>query len=433
MGKGLEDHYEEMVDNLIVECIESGLTGFSQLLTSLPGVYPSILLKSLQRLSITSRIDERIYKAALAHSQDDLALRYPIHFHNQHQIKLPIQHPLDYEWRFNEVASKKLLDDAVSLAGPEGQIVLIGTPSVLRTAIEHQDYNRIALLDANPLLVHRFASVAPRAKVIQCDLSIDPLPTLAATAVILDPPWYKEYIQLFIWAASELLISNGHLLISLPPIGTRPGVKSELESLLEWSRKELGLSLVRIERGTLPYLTPLFERNALRAENILNFPRDWRRGDLWVLKASESTPHRQVRADSPAVNTHVTGSWDEVVLWGMRVRFRKKENTPSVFIDPSLNSIVNGDVLPSVSRRDPRRSLIDVWTSGNRVFSSQGTHILDVVMRAISANRSPHEQVAIQIGRKLNGSESVTISDTIRQLTEIARIERCESLHYCED
>jgi hypothetical protein len=33
-----------------------------------------------------------------------------------------------------------------------------------------------------------------------------------------------------------------------------------------------------------------------------------------------------------------------------------------------LVSLIEGDILPTVSRRDPRRRLADVWTSGNRIF-----------------------------------------------------------------
>lgn len=209
MEEGLEKQYEDLVDGLVVASTENSITGFSQLLMSLPGVYPSLLLKSLHRLAITSRIDGRIYKAALAYSQDNTVLRSPAHFLSPHGVRLPIQHPLDYEWRFSEVASQRLLDDATSLAGSDGQIVLIGTPTVLRTAIENQYHNPIVLLDANPLLIHCFAEVVPDVKVIQCDISIDPLPALEASAVILDPPWYKECIQSFIWAACELLRPGG--------------------------------------------------------------------------------------------------------------------------------------------------------------------------------------------------------------------------------
>ena len=35
-----------------------------------------------------------------------------------------------------------------------------------------------------------------------------------------------------------------------------------------------------------------------------------------------------------------------------------------------LSRIVAGDVLPTVSRRDSRRSKANVWTSANRVFSA---------------------------------------------------------------
>ena len=38
--------------------------------------------------------------------------------------------------------------------------------------------------------------------------------------------------------------------------------------------------------------------------------------------------------------------------------------------DSLLQSVVNGDVLPTVRRADPRRQKVQVWTSGNRIFAS---------------------------------------------------------------
>jgi hypothetical protein len=37
---------------------------------------------------------------------------------------------------------------------------------------------------------------------------------------------------------------------------------------------------------------------------------------------------------------------------------------------------IDGDVLPSVSRRDPRRRLAHVWTSGNRVFRTDNPELV---------------------------------------------------------
>lgn len=433
MEESLEQQYEDLIDRLILTKIANSITEFDQLLISLPGVYPSILLNALRRLALSTRIDERIYEAALTHTQDKPNPSQGSDFIERHQIKFPIQHPLDYEWRFNELASRRLLDEAVSVVKPGELIAMLGTPSVLRTAIEHRYFCPSILLDANPLLVHSFAESAPEANVIRYNISKDPLPKFEASAVILDPPWYKEHIKLFLWAACGLSKSNGYLFISLPPMGTRPGINHEIEDILHWAQKELGLSLLRIDRAALPYRMPLFEYNALRAEGIFNTSREWRRGDLWIFETSDSLKYETAKPVVADVEAPSDELWDEVVFCGMRVRLRMKENFLPIFYDPSLKSIVEKDVLPSVSRRDPRRQFIDVWTSGNRIFSTRGTHILGSIMLALSADQSPHEIVAAQIGRDLSATESNLISKAMQQITEIARLERDESLHYYED
>jgi hypothetical protein len=41
-----------------------------------------------------------------------------------------------------------------------------------------------------------------------------------------------------------------------------------------------------------------------------------------------------------------------------------------------LVSLIEGDILPTVSRRDPRRRLAQVWTSGNRIFRTDNPRLL---------------------------------------------------------
>src|SRR5205085_6500510 len=108
--------------------------------------------------------------------------------------------------------------------------------------------------------------------------------------------------------------------------------------------------------------SPPFERNALRAEGILNVPQEWRRADLVGLSKSAST-----QIPRPMLSSIEGDKWTEESLLSVRIRIR--EHSSLEFDDPTLVSFVHGDVLPSPSRRDGRRPLVDVWTSGNRVFA----------------------------------------------------------------
>ena len=104
---------------------------------------------------------------------------------------------------------------------------------------------------------------------------------MKASLVIADPPWYGESIRSFLWAACQLCAPGGYLLVSLPPAGTRPGITHEWAQTLGWAQ-QLGLAFLRLEPAALPYVTPPFERNALKAEGLYTIPDAWRRGNLAV-------------------------------------------------------------------------------------------------------------------------------------------------------
>jgi hypothetical protein len=273
------------------------------------------------------------------------------------------------------------------------------------------------LLDANPAVTNCFLEGTPEAQAFRCDVTTDPLPALKAALVILDPPWYEEHIHAFLWAASQLCILGGYLQVSMPQIGTRPGIAQEWVRIMDWAQ-QLGLLLIQVEPGALPYITPPFERNALQAEGLYAIPEEWRRGDLSVfLHAHEANVSR-------LMPTH-EDEWAEEVLLGMRMRIRPEHEEG--FQDPSLGSLVHGDVLPSVSRRDQHRQFADVWTSGNRIFACQGRNVLRQIIQAVGAGRSPYEAVAAYLQRPLRAEESRLALHAAHKIMRIASLEQEEN------
>jgi hypothetical protein len=156
------------------------------------------------------------------------------------------------------------------------------------------------------------------------------------------------------------------VLISLAPDATRPSAEADRKSTIDFARR-LGLDLLDHVELAIGYETPFFERNALAAVGIYPPPR-WRRGDLLVFRKTRMPlrpfvampPHRRV--------------WTEVAIDRMRLKIRTHSNT--VFGESGLISYVEGDVLPTVSRRDRRRRAAQVWTSGNRVFRTDNPQLL---------------------------------------------------------
>ena len=402
------ESFSDQVDSWVADAIRGGIRHFGDLLRGLPGVYPVDVAASVRRLSFGGDITRPVASRLLVGAN----CVGPV---IERQQSLPAPHPLDYDWRFTATSSAHLFQRLGQVANPGDTLVCLGAPSVYEEALRQGAARRAALVDANSAIVSHFLSRAQWLRVWRSDLLTDPIPALHSSVVMADPPWYFDQMVGFLWAASQICTVGGHVFVSLPPKGTRPGVVSEVGRLIGLARA-MGFDVDRLDCGAVQYESPPFERNALRAAGIHLSSYDWRCGDLCILRLRAA--NNQPRPLPPRSQ----GKWVEEELSGMRVRLRKKGI--GLFADPVLTSLVDGDILPSVSRRHPLRQSVDVWTAGNRVFSCAGTNILRQVIRALARGQNPVLRVASALNRVLTHRERQLIVVAARQMTALARQER---------
>ncbi len=191
----------------------------------------------------------------------------------------------------------------------------------------------------------------------------------------------------------------------MPPDGTRPGIVQENARLLAWCR-ELGFEREALVLARLPYDMPPFERNALRAANIVNIHGTWRKADLWQL--------RKVRSASPAWPGDVASTpWSEHRFGSVRLRIN--HDAPSHGDDPRLRSLIANDILPTVSRRDQRRNEARVWTTGNRIFACDSPKILCAILEDWHYERDTTE-ISRDIKREIRGQIDALVEKEAREL-----------------
>lgn len=417
----ISESFLAAVDQWIRTAVDrnSDTPSFGSLLCQLPGVYPTVVVQSLHRLARSGEADSATMQRLLVESQQ---------LHSDCRVRthdaLPVPHPLDFEWRFTPSTCSRLLAEAVTLASEKDPVVLLGTPSLAAKSSTRSDIGRFVTLDTNPAMLEYLGRCCPRVRAYRFDAARDRLPDLPpAGVVVADPPWYPEHMKSFLWTASHLCKNHGHVLLCLPPMGTRPGIGAERDALISWATLR-GLECLHVHKGIAAYQTPLFEHNALRTQEI-EAPLDWRRADLAIFQRRTGMP----TTPRPVVEA-VSGTWHEETLG--RVRLRLRSQSTQVF-DPRLASLIGGDVLPSVSSRHPLREHVDVWTSGNRVFECRNTSILRSILTAIRTGGSPILHASQSAGRKLSWSEAEKTMAAYHDCLDVLRMEHDEHAAYTRE
>jgi hypothetical protein len=324
---------------------------------------------------------------------------------------LVVPHPLDFDWRFTRTTVDVIWETICELASPPARIALLGTPSLALVA-RPSSIGAVTLFERNPT---HYRSLSDGITFTPCDVLRDPIPSAGNGVVVADPPWYEAETIGFLWTAATLSETRAHVLLSLPPVETRPGITEERERIAA-AAAEFGLALDRLTEGVLRYRTPFFEANAMHAAGA-SMPQDWRLGDLAVFRRTETAcGPRPILGPEP--------TWAERSL-GL-TRFKLRETTATGFASPVLISIVPGDILPSVSRRDPRRKNASVWTSGNRIFRCDGTATLTAVIDGINAGEPSELAVGMQLGRPLTTRETVLVGIADQQVRNVVKWESVE-------
>lgn len=405
MTEFARDEFEHALDNWVLTAFARGVRSFPDLIAALPGAYPTDITRSFQRLQASVPTGWQDGSPSAAPQVPDPS-------------GWPVEHPLDFDWRFTAQAVALLL----GRCGTGTPLVFLGAPSLAREAARRGRRSGITLIDRNPTIVAAVRQSCPGAKSLCADL-VRGVPVKDGTAgvAVADPPWYPEHTAAFLWAASRLTRVGGQVLLSLPPEGTRPGIQAERADVLG-SATTFGLRLVGIEPRALAYRMPPFERNALVAAGLSAVPSDWRHGDLATFRVVEKTgqprPIALIESDD----------WDEQAVRSVRIKCRKCPADD--FRDPTLSSLVAGDMLTSVSRRDPARAAVDVWTSGNRVFRCSGSAVFRTILHGLAHDREPEMAVSTALGRGLSEVELALVRRAAKQAIELVQREEWELAEY---
>lgn len=401
--------FMSQIDGFVLAEVQLGTASFSELLQRLPSIYPTEVLASLNRLAKGGRVSVELCNF-LHRDAERRPGRPP-----DGRCLLPLPHPLDYEWRFAPDSSRTLLNLASDFTPVGGDVLLFGTPGLAVEALALPINRRLTVLSEENIVTDRLITLnratGSPLTIAYCSAG---LPRESADAVILDPPWYMDFIRPMLAAAAGACRMRGFVFLSVPPANTRPTAEEDRLSIIRFAGR-LGLDLVDHQPLAIRYDTPFFEANALAVAGIFP-PSRWRRGDLLVMrKVSEGT-----RSVPRATNRR--RPWVEVPVGRMRLFVSAASSGAGG--SKGILPLLDGDVLPTVSRRHPRRRDAQIWTSGNRIYRTDNARL--VVEAALVFTRESDEGSSAQPSLWGNVYASEALERVGRQIAELAKTEAAE-------
>jgi len=286
----------------------------------------------------------------------------------------PQLHPLHYEWYFTYDTALEISREFVSA---QGLTICLGAPMIASAAIKRG--KDVIFIDQNPRVLARFPELMRASEIHVMDATEAKRLSIKADSLIFDSPWYPGDCLAWLVVASHLVKSGGTIIFGLYPPLVRPTAQLERDLILDIASS---IGQVDVKENALPYQTPLFELDALRACGLAQIG-DWRRGDLVTIRDKKplevSLPRIPRRAD-------IDGTWTSFVIESQVVKLRTNLKRQSDIRQDALLGEIDGNfVLPSVSVRDNRRDAVHVWTSRNRVASVSNTSTVFDILRRLEA------------------------------------------------
>jgi hypothetical protein len=353
--------YRQRVEDAVRTAFQGGIRSFAGICRNCRGAFPSEVLSVIKDL----QLDTSFTDTSLENRNGG----------GMSIVEWPEPSPIDYEWRFSPETAQKVGIAAIEFGK---RILCLGTPTVydflLSGGID------VTLLDRNPCFQVLFGNDS-RANVVTANIChLTGLPDLGRfDAVVMDPPWYPEYIKYWVNIARFWCRTEGIVISSMFPELVRPSATCERAALFQTFE---ALGNVTVVQNALVYETPLFEEEALAAVGIPHIGR-WRIADLVTLRL------RPLGSEIVLVPPDEE-QWERM-CFGKRIVGVRMTSDQEREITIQAPYPDGSFVLRSTSRRDPVRCQIGLWTSRNRAAIVTGQPRLSKFLRMVEAKTKPSD------------------------------------------
>lgn len=376
----MSDSFDQQIDKLAIETAKKTMD-FYEFIYSMKGVHPVDIINSLNRIYNNGTLCQKEYEQVVWSARSKRLTEK-----DDSNNSLPVPHMVDYDWRFSKQGISKFTRKINSIIGAADvkTIVFIGSPSLFKHYCNYRFSNiQFYLIDFNANQHIKKSELKDNQHVVDCNIHYDlpvevSIESIKADIIIMDPPWYPEYYERFFDICNQVSRIGSIVLGVYPPERTRSTISDEKRNLSGYI-KRLGFDDLKFESHCIEYSTPPFEKNVLKANNIYNYPANWRFGDLMFTTRIANTLEHVVEQCLFAQNC----GWSEKKIGIVRIKFKQNIVDSNALFNISLSHLYPADIYPSVSRRYTGHKSINVWTSGNRVFNCSNVPLLIRILEGL--------------------------------------------------
>lgn len=326
---------------------------------------------------------------------------------------MPHEHPQQYQYWFNCSTCKNILNIAVEMMlSQKPRLAFIGTP--LLALYFHLAFPEwfITVIDISEVIIEYLRPFFHgQANLILADVRQKPAPSGLGShdMVFIDPPFYPDFYRSFLeWANS--MQNDGSLLFTVLFGTAVKGNNSERKIVMDEISKYY--VFIKSYDNILKYSVPRFESQTYRIKltNDINIS-DWRQNTLGIFSKCTicEEPHFHEEDDE----------WTEYVFGKKRIMVRKRSPSDS---DLLLLQTLSGSspILTSVSRKNPDRQFISLWTSDNEVYTAgkSALTLIHAILSEMDSDGLIKDMAIRDFERKYGRDKTQEILSTLCDLTK---------------
>ncbi|MDD3190962.1 MAG: hypothetical protein PHI66_04720 [Candidatus Pacebacteria bacterium] len=397
---------QTLIGQIIIGALEKSPRNFNRILEICHSTFPDELetiLVGMENDGIVIRSEDEykldpsipnLWNTIQNDWQENLDRAYKASSDIMTNIHLP--HCLDYEWWFTHSGRQDLAYKLInhSLLPVPKCIAFLASPLLGAFISSLVPETEVYILDRSKTTLDTIGKTLDNKNLhlIHYDAE-NPLPTKLigiAQMAFFDPPWYVEYYELFMRRCMQLTYGNyATVAMVLFPVLTRPNSLQERRQVIE-TAMSYDLSLINIEPQVAHYLTPRFESEVLNKKGIN--VKNWRKGDLALFFSDGSRLPENIATKIERFQ------WKEALIDKVKIKVKIKDENRNVYIAPEILTVHGSDaILSSVSRRDPFRDEVDLWTSTQRGFKIKGWKVIWKIIEGMQDGVTTTEEMVARV------------------------------------